>query len=507
MFLPSQSLDRIVRLSRAGALSVDKFGKDFFDLGVTCEADGDFATAFDYFRRAAKADPQAAAPYRGLSRILIRNQQRADAIACLRRAVACEPSDPRNHRLLGFILLQHGDLDAARGSFETALALAPRDADALLGLASIAADAGRKAEATSSYERILEIEPRHVKALAGLLSVVEGEALGAALARSGKRLDDCGDNDAALLGYALGKACSREGAHAEAFGAWLAANQARRRAAGSYDRKRADEDVDRLIEVFSADFFGARNGWGTRAGRPVFIIGLPRSGTTLIEQILAGHPQVHVVGELNALADLATGTPDRLARHDLSWPQTATELSAQQAGDIAQAYLDRSAAPERSRALRTVDKHPLNFWYLGLVALALPDALIIHCRRDIRDNALSIFAEDFTPEQRWSTDLTDIVHYWRGSRRIVDHWRQVTQLAFLDVDYEETVANLPGQAQEILDFLDLPWDPCVLDFHKVDRSIQTPSRWQVRQPIYTGSVGRWRRHASDLASLFKAAGV
>jgi tetratricopeptide (TPR) repeat protein len=486
---------------------VDKTGKDLFDLGVGCEADGKFAAAFDYFRRAAKAAPQAAAPYLGLSRILLRNQQRADAIACLRRAVACEPRDPGNHRLLGFILSQHGDLDAARGSFEAALALAPCDADALLGLASIAADAGRKEEAASNYERILEIEPRHVKALAGLLSVAEGGVLGAAVTRAEAQLGVCGDHDAALLGYALGKARSHQGLHGEAFGAWLAANHARRREAGAYNREHADEEVDRLLEVFSADFFEARSGWGTRSGRPVFIVGLPRAGTTLIEQILAGHPQIHAVGELNALADLATGTPDRLARHELSWPQTATELSAQQASHVAEAYLDRSTAPEGSCALRTVDKHPLNFWYLGLVALALPDARIIHCRRDIRDNALSIFAEDFTPEQRWSTDLADIAHYWRGSRRIVDHWRQVTQLAFLDVDYEETVANLPGQARQLLDFLDLPWDPCVLDFHKVSRSIQTPSRWQVRQPIYTGSVGRWRRHASDLASLFEAAGV
>ncbi len=486
---------------------MDKTGRNLLDLGVDSEADGEFAEAFDYFRRAAKAAPQAAAPYLGLSRILLRNQQRADAIACLRLAVACEPRDPANHRLLGFALLQDGNPDAARGCFEAALALAPRDADAILGLAGIAADAGRRIEAVSDYVRVLEIDPHHVKALAGLLSVAEGEALSEAIARAKAHLGDCGDHDAALLGYALGKASSRQGAHTVAFGAWLVANQARRREAGTYDRDRADEEVGRLLKTFSADFFEARSGSGTRSEQPVFIIGLPRSGTTLIEQILAGHPQVHAVGELNALADLATGTPDRLARPDLSWPQTATQLSAQQARDIAEAYLVRSAIPEGSLALRTVDKHPLNFWYLGLVALALPDARIIHCRRDIRDNALSIFAEDFTPEQHWSTDLADIAHYWRGSCRIVDHFRQVTQLALLDVDYEQTVADLPGQARRLLDFLGLPWDPCVLDFHKVSRSIQTPSRWQVRQPIYTGSIGRWRRHASDLAPLFEVAGV
>ncbi len=237
----------------------------------------------------------------------------------------------------------------------------------------------------------------------------------------------------------------------------------------------------------------------------MFIIGLPRSGTTLVEQILASHPQVHAAGELDALADLATATPDRVQRYDLSWPQTASELSGEHVSDIARAYLDRSAAPVGSAALRTVDKHPLNFRYLGLAALALPSARIIHCRRDIRDNALSIFAEDFTSEQRWATDIADIVHYGRNCRRIIDHWQEATELAFLDVDYEETVADLPGQARRLLDFLGLPWDPAVLDFHKVSRAIQTPSRWQVRQPIYTGSVGRWRRHAAELAPIFTAA--
>jgi hypothetical protein len=124
-----------------------------------------------------------------------------------------------------------------------------------------------------------------------------------------------------------------------------------------------------------------------------------------------------------------------------------------------------------------VDKQPLNFWHLGLVAMALPGARIIHCRRDIRDNGLSIFAEDFTHEQQWATDLADIADYWRGYRRLMDHWRQVSGLEILDVDYEATVSDLPGQARRMLDFLDLPWDPSVLAFHKTERSVQTPSRW------------------------------
>ncbi|MET0248339.1 MAG: sulfotransferase [Sphingobium sp.] len=482
-------------------------GKSYFDDAIRCEQSGDIPGAFEAFRLSAKADPTNAAPYIGLARILSRNHQRAEAIACLRQAITCEPKNAMPRIMMGEILVADGQGERARAAFEAVLAFDPTSPGALLGIAALCEDEGDRKQAAGTYNRLLNADPGSARGLSGLLAVADGADLTAAIARAENRVSASDDHEAALIDYALGKALARSGKADASLAAVKAANAARRRDTGPFDAQAFDHRIDQLIETFSAEFFARRAGWGQASERPIFIVGLPRSGTTLTEQILAAHPDVYGAGELDFLTDLATGLPNRLGRADPPWPQAACNLPNGGAEAIGREYLDRVDRLSPTTALRIIDKQPLNFWHLGLVAMALPGARIIDCRRDIRDNALSIFSEDFAYEQRWSTDLADIAHYWRGYRRIVGHWQQVTQLAFLNVDYEKTVADLPGQARRLLEFLDLPWDPSVLDFHKVSRSIQTPSRWQVRQPLYTGSVGRWRRHAADLAPLLEAAGV
>jgi hypothetical protein len=156
-----------------------------------------------------------------------------------------------------------------------------------------------------------------------------------------------------------------------------------------------------------------------------------------------------------------------------------------------------------AETLRSIDKQPLNFFQLGLVALALPGARIIHCIRDPRNNGLAVFSENFSLEQRWSTDLADIAHYWHGYRRLMNHWQSVTSLKILEVQYEQVIADFEPQVRRLLDFLQLPWDAACLDFHQHARAVQTPSRWQVRQPLYKTSVDRWRNFAAELQPLLE----
>lgn len=479
-------------------------GKTLYEKGVACEHAGDASGAFEAYRLSAKLNPRVAAPYVGLARILTRNHQRSQAIACLERAIACEPQNPAIRVLIGRTLSLGGQLSAALKQFETALALDPASEPAALGLAALHEDLGDRAAAATVYHRLLAQNPSHGEALAGLLGVAEGDALSAALTRATDQLPAAPPLDAGLIGYALGKAFARKGRHGEAFKAWLAANTARRQTAGPFDRAGFDARIDRLIEIFSADFFAARRGWGDPCARPVFIVGLPRSGTTLTEQILAGHPQVHGAGELDLLTDMATGTPDRLGRSDPPWPETALELAPAHIAAIAGDHLGRLDALAPAGATRIIDKQPLNFWHLGLVALAFPGARIIHCTRDLRDNGLSIFAENFTQEQRWATDLSDIVHYWRGYRRLMHHWHAVAPLQILENPYEAMVDDLEAAARQLVGFLDLPWDAACLAFHESDRAVQTPSRWQVRQPVYTSSVARWRHYEAEIAPLSAA---
>lgn len=476
-------------------------GKEHYGRGLVYEKAGDIPGAFDAFRRSAKADPRIAAPYVGLSRVLMSNHQRAEAIACLERASACEPTNPNLHTLLGKALAQDGQLDQARRAFEQALCLNAKALDAIIGLAGVYEDLGARAQAAKAYQRLLGHAPGDAEALAGLLGVAEGKPLDDAVRVAQARLEVATDNDAALIGYALGKVLDRREAHAAAFAAWGQANTARRRVAGPFDRDYFDRRIDRLIEIFTAEFFSERRGWGGSSERPVFVVGLPRSGTTLTEQILASHPNVFGAGELDLLTDMATGIPDRLGRAEPPWPIAAVDLTRELVDGIATDHLARLVAIAPNEALRVVDKQPLNFWHLGLVALTFPQAKVVNCTRDIRDNGLSIYAENFKPEQRWSTDLADIMHYWRGYRRLMEHWKQVTDLQFLTVDYTDTVTDLEVQGRRLADFLGLPWNQAMLDFHQAGRPVQTPSRWQVRKPLYTSSSGRWRRYEPHIAAL------
>ena len=459
------------------------------------------AGAFEAFRLSAKADPRVAGPYVGLARVLMGNHQRAQAIACLERAVKCEPANSAIHTLLGHALTKDGQLERGQESFEQALRLDPESIDALIGLATVFEDLGDQAAAAKVYHTLLDNAPEDAEGIAGLLGVAAGEELDDIIRIARSRLDCAVDRDVAVIGYALGKVLARRGEHDEAFESWGNANAARQRVAGPFDRDRFDRRIDELINIFSVEFFQTRRGWGDPSDRPVFVVGLPRSGTTLTEQILSSHPCVFGAGELDLLTDMATGTPDRLGQPNPTWPQTATELTQQLVAAIAGDHLARLSALAPANALRVIDKQPLNFWHLGLVALTLPNARIVHCSRDIRDNGLSIFAENFTQEQRWATELSDIAHYWCGYRRLMAHWKDVAGLQIIDVDYQDTVANLKQQAGRLTEFLDLSWDAAVLDFHETSRAVQTPSRWQVRRPLYTSSSGRWRHYKRYLSPL------
>jgi hypothetical protein len=479
-------------------------GRALYEAALAHERAGDVPAAFEAFRSAAKADPRVAAPYVGLARLLSRNHQRGEAIACLDRAAAIEPGNAAIVAQLAGALVQEGRLEQAVTIYVDALnrlGPAPR---LLLGLATLQEDRGERDAAADAYRRVLAADPVNADALAGLLGVAEGDALAGVIDTARTTMTDAADRDAALIGYALGKALDRVGDHPAAFDAWSKANAARRRMAGAFDRAAFDGRVDRLIALFDKDFFEQRRGWGDPSERPVFIVGLPRSGTTLTEQVLSAHPEVHGAGELDLLTDMATGTPDRLGSAEPAWPETAPLLSQTHIVGIAHDHLARLAALAPADAMRVIDKQPLNFWHLGLVALALPGARVIHCTRDIRDNGLSIFVENFAADQRWATDLEDIAHYWRGYRRLMAHWRGVLGDRMIEVPYEDAIDDIESQARRWLGFLDLPWDDAVLAFHRSDRAVQTPSRWQVRQPIYRSSAGRWRRYAAELAPLIAA---
>jgi hypothetical protein len=347
---------------------------------------------------------------------------------------------------------------------------------------------------------VLKRAPSQPLALGHYLALQRDEVASDVLDRATALVNDESVNDQAraLVGYGAAKYYDRRRDYARAAALGTQANAARRRVAGAMDRAALAARVDALIETYDAKFFAARRGYGVGTDQPVFIVGMPRSGTTLCEQILASHPQLHGAGELSDLSDLAVTCAN--AAQVQPW-QAAMHLVESQTRAIAGKYLRslRLGAPLDRR--RISDKSPLNFFQLAFAAVLFPNARVIHCVRDPRDIALSIWFENFNPDQRYATDFEDLAFFNAQQLRLMAHWQRVLPLPILTLQYERVVEDLESQSRRLLEFLDVPWSERCLDFHRNDRAVQTPSRWQVRQPIYRGSVARWRRYAPFLPHL------
>jgi len=260
----------------------------------------------------------------------------------------------------------------------------------------------------------------------------------------------------------------------------------------------AERQNDSRIQ--EATFFANRQHFGVASDQPVFIVGLPRSGTTLTEQIPAAHPSLHGAGELPDLARIAIRS---LEGKEGAW-QAAHMLDITNSHALADEYLRILCDGVPAGRLRISDKSPLNFFHLAFAALLFPHARVIHCRRDAQDNALSIGMENFNSDQRYATDFDELAFFTAQYERLMTHWYTVLPLPILDVQYEKMVADVEVEARYLMGFLDIPWDARCLDFHKSEQAVQTPSRWQVRQPIYSRSVGRWRQYEKHIASLGNA---
>ncbi len=458
----------------------------WFFAGITfarLQRDGEARQAL---ARADALEPGRAEIMAPLADLAFRVGDDATALPLWQRLVAMRPTDEDAALKLGETLTRQGRHADARRAFRDALARLPASPGLWMALGQAEEDAGDRTEAEAAYREALVRQPGWVFPLAGLLGLRRADAPEefVAAAETLQRGDTLPDAERALLGFPLGRIFDSRKAPAKAMAAWQDANAARRREIGALDRTRFDAEVARIETTWRAGAWTNRR--GSDDPRPVFIVGMPRSGTTLVEQVIASHPQAAGCGELPDLGQLAA--------HPL---QDAAALA-----DAAQRWLasaERHAS--RAGALRLVDKAPLNFYHLGLAAALFPNARIVWCRRDARDVALSIFSENFALESQFATDLGDIGATINAQHRLMRHWQQVLPLPIHEVRYEDFVADLDTQAPRLIEFLGLPWDDACLAFHASDRAVQTPSRWQVRRPAHTGSIGRWRPYADWLAPL------
>jgi tetratricopeptide (TPR) repeat protein len=423
--------------------------------------------AIPFLRRARTLMPHNSKVLLGLTRALTALGQTAEAAQLADELATRHSNDPQVCILQGQISLTDGNMDEAKKWAKRALELDGANAAALALLAEAATDI--------DAPEILELIEKEIS------------------------IGKCGQRGLAALRFSAARLCDSLQHYEAAFDHYLAANSTRRdllRQQGIvYDRKSMELAVERQIAAYGRG--GTVSVGGSESEVPVFVVGMARSGTTLTEQILASHPKIAGGGELTEIGRIAS----RLTR-EFDYP---AHVPADAFSESAASYLMRLREIDGS-ALRVTDKMPGNVINLGLIARMFPRARIIHCRRDPMDTCISCFAQDFSFRgDAWTTDLGDIGHVYCQYRRIMSHWREVLpKTMILDLDYEDIVVDLEVQARRIIDFVGVDWDDACLRYYENERAVATPSRTQVRQPLYASSVGKWKRYEAGVAPLIEA---
>ncbi|MBB5746646.1 tetratricopeptide repeat-containing sulfotransferase family protein [Brevundimonas variabilis] len=388
-----------------------------------------------------------------------------------------------------------GDSEAALAELTRALAIAPYDLAALLNLGNLREDRGEREQARTAYRRALEVAPGHPLALSRLANATVFESIDDPLIdalRQGIARPGADAADRAELGFALTRALDSVGEHEAAFAAAIAANADSRAFSGAtYDPAAHDARVDRTMAAFNRPLkTGDRS--DPEPSAPIFILGLFRSGSTLVERILAAHPRVTSGGELALMPRLVQTIGDD--------PATVAEASPETVSGWRKTYLDALATARPGAALVT-DKRPDNFLHIGLIKAMFPDARIIHTNRDPMDVGLSNLFLHLDGSMAYAGDLADTGHWIRAHDRLMAHWKSVYPDDILTVDYDVLV-RAPRQAiEQVLAFCGLEWDDACLDFHKAGGAVRTASVWQVREPLYQRSSGRWRAYKQHLGPL------
>ena len=474
--------------------------------GRTLAQLGRHAESIASFREAHRLAPHDAKVMEALAEAEFLQGWPADALPLWERLLERRPGDLHARLRTGELLSRLGFQDRAAALYREGVRLKPASDASWLALAQAEEDRGDAPGAKLAYERALSLRPGWPFALASLVGMLRGGAPDELLAQANGLLDDpaVADGDRALLGYALGKARDARGEHDAAMATWHAANAARRRVAGDPDPAAWTMRTDRIIEAFPAAAFANNRATGAHAAdeRFVFVVGMPRSGTTLTEQILASHPRVHGCGELPDIAMSA-----RRIGGDDTGPDALALPCAEELRAVADRYIEAATRHAPPDAARLVDKEPLNYLHLGLVAAMFPRARVVWCRRDPRDIAISVYGENFALDEALATDLGGIGHYILQQERLMRHWQSVLPLPILESGYEQLVADPETQARRLVEFIGLPWAPACLEFHRTDRAVLSPSRWQVREPVHARSVGRWRNYASHLGPLLDVIGT
>jgi tetratricopeptide (TPR) repeat protein len=532
--------EALASFDRAVALKSD-YAAAHNNRGITLQAMNRLDAALASFTRAAALSPDNAAAQKNLGIILKEMKRFDEAIATLARAIALNPGNAMAHYNLGLTLQEVTRYDEALACYDRAIALDPGCAEAYCARGAALAQVMLYDQALASCDKSLELKRDYAEAYhnRGVILVSKGEMSEAegmfrkasalqpdyslpwhGLSKIRKYRDandpdvvairalldkpDVSAADKVYLYFSLGKIyddCKRYG---DAFECYRQGNQICNSWI-SYDPDKVNGRTDAIIEVFTGDFLARRFPFSSESRSPLFIVGMPRSGTTLVASALSNHRRVGVAGELPTIGEFVQRLP-KLFEEKTPYPRAARHLPPAAASRMIEDYekrLRRDAGPD---VAHVVDKSPLNFRHLGLIAMLFPDARVIHCTRDATDTCLSNYFQFFSLGYDCSFDLRNLGHFYGEYVRLMGHWREVLPMKIIEVAYEDMIADTEQTVRATLDALELEWDERCLAPHTNPSPVETPSNWQVRQPIYKQSVQRWRNYEEYLGPLKEALG-
>lgn len=513
-----------VGIGQACALAVDEHRR------------GDFQAALELYTLILEQVPHYAEGHNNRGVILQLLNRYAEALASYDRAVALKPGYANAHFNRGTVLKKLTRREESLASYDRAIALKPDHAEAFNNRGVVLQEMKRYADALASYDRTIALNPAHAEAhnnrgivLASLGRMAEAEQMfrQAAALKPGfadpwfnlanirnypaadnpelRNIRDLLDKPGITaeerehLHFSLGKIYDDCGQHEEAFAHFRQANQLRN-ARVAYDPALIESMTAALIEVFNAEFLAHPFAFASHSRSPLFVIGMPRSGTTLVAGVLSNHPAIASAGELPTLGDLLAELP-RFTPGGLAYPEAVRQMTAAAAAHIAAGYEKRLRRDVAPSVPHVIDKNPLNFRHVGLISLLFPQARIIHCTRHPAATCLSNYFQRFPLQMDFSFDLRNIGHFYREYARLMAHWHSVPTLKLMDVAYEDLILQTEPTTRKLLEFLGLEFDARCLTPHTNPFPVETASQWQVRQPIYQDALGNWRHYEQHLAPL------
>lgn len=436
--------------------------------------------------------------------LLLKVYRPTEALAGCRHVLALDPKNAEAHEIFGLTLQALGQDEDALEAFAQAASLTPDPRSPQVNRATLLMQLGRREEAQTILADIVSAQPDSAAAWYNLAEAKTFQRRDPDIAVMDEVLRGrLGYVDRIFMHYALGKAYDDIGDAETAFSQWSAGSRMKR-AVIAYDSERKLASMDAIAAAFTPDLIARFTHIEQPSKKPIFILGMPRSGTTLIEQILASHPAVHGAGELpyfqQAVDAISGPSPDR------SYPDILGRLTPMDIGNLSSHYLSQVSTLSRD-AERIVDKGLINFLYAGLIHLVFPNAHLIHCRRDPTATCLSCYSKLFTEGQEFSYDLTELGLYYTGYRQLMAHWRStLPRTSFFEIDYEAVVEDLETHARALIEFCGLPWHPACLRFNETSRPVRTASLNQVRQPLFRTGITRWNAYLPYATPLLDALG-